>query len=90
MVVLVVESPSASAGDIRDMIQSLNLEDHPEEGMTTHSSILIWRIPMDSGVWWARVHGVTKSQTGLSNSAHGTSLVVQLLRICFAMQGMRA
>ena len=36
----------------------------------------------------ARVHGVAKSQTGLSNSAHGTSLVAQLLRICFRIQGM--
>ena len=23
--------------------------------------------PMDGGAWWAAVHGVTKSQTGLSN-----------------------
>ena len=23
--------------------------------------------PMDSGAWWATVHGVTKSQTGVSN-----------------------
>ena len=28
--------------------------------------------PMDGGVWWATVHGVAKSQTGLSNF---TSLV---------------
>ena len=33
-----------------------------EEGMAT-SSILAWRIPMDMGVWWATMHGVTKSQT---------------------------
>ena len=26
-------------------VQSLNLEDPLEEGMTTHSSILAWRIP---------------------------------------------
>ena len=30
-------------------VQSLGLEDPLEEGMTTHSSILAWRIPMDSG-----------------------------------------
>ena len=29
--------------------------------MTTHSSILAWRIPMDRGAWWATVHGVTES-----------------------------
>ena len=28
--------------------------------MTTHSSILAWRIPMDRGTWWARVHGVAE------------------------------
>ena len=26
--------------------------------------------PMDSGAWWATVHGVTKSQTQLSGLAH--------------------
>jgi len=34
-----------------------------EEGMTTHSSILAWRIPMDRGAWQAIVHGVAKNQT---------------------------
>ena len=37
--------------------------------MATHSSILAWRIPMDRGAWWAVVHGVTKSQTRLSDEA---------------------
>ena len=26
----------------------------------THSSILVWRIPMDKGAWWAIVHGVER------------------------------
>ena len=30
------------------------------------TSILAWRIPVDRGAWQAVVHGVTKSQTGLS------------------------
>ena len=38
-----------------------------EEGMETLSSILVWRIPMDRGTWWATIHGVTKSQTLLSD-----------------------
>ena len=46
-------------------VRSLSWEDRLEEEMTTHSSILVWRIPMDRGAWWATVHGVTKSQTGL-------------------------
>ena len=44
-------------------VRSLGWEDPLEEGMTTHSSILAWRIPMDRGAWWAAVHGVPKSQT---------------------------
>ena len=47
-------------------IRSLGREDTPEKGMATHSSILGWRIPM-TGAWWATVHGIRKSQTGLSN-----------------------
>ena len=27
------------------------------------SSLLAWRIRVDSGAWWAEVHGVTKSWT---------------------------
>ena len=48
-------------------VQSLGREDSLEEGMATHSSILAWRIPMDRGAWRATVHGVTKSQTRLSD-----------------------
>ena len=48
-------------------VQSLGWEDLLEEGMATHSSIIAWRIPTDRGAWWATVHGVTKSQTQLSD-----------------------
>ena len=29
--------------------------------MATHSSILAWRIPMDTGAWQTVVHGMAKS-----------------------------
>ena len=48
------------------LVQSLSCEDPLGEGMTTHSSILSWRIPMDGGAWWATVHGVAKSWTRLN------------------------
>ena len=48
-------------------VRSLGWEDPLEEGMAIHSSILAWRIPMDRGAWWDTVHGVSKSQTGLSD-----------------------
>ena len=35
--------------------------------MAPHSSTLAWKNPTDDGAWWAAVHGVTKSWTGLSN-----------------------
>ena len=47
----------------------LGWEDSLEEGMASHSSIPAWRVPMDRGAWWATVHGVTKSQTRLSDEA---------------------
>ena len=39
-------------------VQSLGWKDPLEEGMVTHSSILAWRISMDTGTWRATVHGV--------------------------------
>ena len=43
--------------------RTLGWEDPLEEGMATHTSILVWRIPMDGGAWWATVRGVAKCQT---------------------------
>ena len=48
-------------------LQSLVWEDHLEEDMAAHSSILAWRIPIDRGPQQATVHGVTKSQIRLSD-----------------------
>ena len=39
---------------------TLHLKQLEKEEMTTHSSILAWRIPMDRGAWWATVHRVSK------------------------------
>ena len=44
-------------------IKSLAWEDPLEEGMSPHSSLLAWRIPMDRGAWRSTVHGVAKSWT---------------------------
>ena len=56
-----------STGNARDLGLIPGWEDPLEERMATHSRILGWRIPMDRGAWWASVHGVTKSQTRLSD-----------------------
>ena len=39
-----VKNPRANARNLRD-VGSLGREDPLEEGMATHSSILVWRIP---------------------------------------------
>ena len=44
-------------------VQTLGREDPPEKGTVTHSSILAWRIPWKEET----VHGVSKSQTRLSD-----------------------
>ena len=38
-----------------------------EKAMAPHSSTLGLENPMDGGAWWAAVHGVSKSQTRLSD-----------------------
>ena len=40
-----VKNLPTNAGDIRDVGLIPGQEDPLEEGMTTHSSVLIWRIP---------------------------------------------
>ena len=64
LVVQLIKNPPAMQ---ETWVQSLGWEEPLENGMATHSSILGWRIPVDRGAWWATVHGVAKSQTGLSN-----------------------
>ena len=34
--------------------RSLGWEDPLEKGMATHSSIPVWRIPMDRRAWWEK------------------------------------
>ena len=50
-----------SACSVGDLGSVPGWEDPLEEGMTIHSSILAWRIPLDRGAWQAAVHGVAKS-----------------------------
>ena len=77
---LVVKSPPANAGDIRDVVWfgSLRGEDPLEEEMASQSSILAWNIPWTEkpgGLWaiglqrlghdWATEHRHTHIHTGL-------------------------
>ena len=62
-------------------VRSLGWEDPLEEGMATHTSILAWRTPMDRGAWQVTIHGVTKSQTRLSDYAHTQKKRIYFLKI---------
>ena len=48
-------------------VRSLDQEDPLEKEMATHSSILAWRMPWSEEPGGLQVHGVTKSQTLLSD-----------------------
>ena len=56
-------------------VRSLDQEDPLEKEMATHSSILVWKILTAGRVWWATVHGVTKSWTQLNDQHYTDQLV---------------
>ena len=67
----VVKNPPA----LQEMhVQSLDMEDPPEEEMAPHSSIAAWKNSMDKGAWRATVHRVTKEldTTECLSRAHST------------------
>ena len=58
-----------------------------EEGMETHSSILVWRIPMNRGAWQATDNTVAKSDTTEQLSrTHTYNLTVSQWREIFFFQ----
>ena len=60
-------------------VRSLGQEDPLKEGLATHSSILVWRIPMDRGAWQAAAHSVAKSQTWLKRLSMQHALRIETL-----------
>ena len=48
-------------------VRSLDWEDSPGEGSGNPLQYSSLENPMDGGTWWATVHGVAKSWTGLSD-----------------------
>ena len=63
----VVKNPPASAEDARDMGSIPRLERSPREGNGNRLQYSCLENSMHRRVWWAKVHGVTKSQTQLSD-----------------------
>ena len=86
-----VKIPSANAGDIRDMGQSLGQEDPLEKGMATHSSTLAWRIP------WIEEPGelqgsqrVMKSQTQLKQLSISIILKTKTSKYMFSLHNKKS
>ena len=75
-VALVVKNQPASTEDLRDMgsIPGWGRSPGGEHGNPLQCSCL--ENPMDKGAWWAMVHRVMKSQTGLKQlSTHKHAVV---------------
>ena len=60
----VVKNPPANAGDMGLILQSGKFSG---EGNGNPLQCSCLGNPVDRGAWWAAVHGVAKSQTGLDN-----------------------
>ena len=58
-----VKNLPASSADAGDAHSIPGLGRSPEEGNSNPLQYSCLENPMDRGVWWATVHGVTKSQT---------------------------
>ena len=56
-----------SACNVGDLVLIPGLGRSPGEGNGNPLQYSCLENPMDRGVWWATVHGVTKSQTRLSD-----------------------
>ena len=62
-----VKNPTPSAGDARDFGSIPRSGRSPGEGNGNPLQYSCLENSMDRGAWWATVHGVSKSQTRLSN-----------------------
>ena len=60
-----VKNPPASAGDISDVGLIPGSGRSPGGGHSNPLQYSCLENPRDRGVWWATVHGVPKSRTGL-------------------------
>ena len=63
--VLVIKNVPTNAGDIRDVGSIPGSGRFPGEGNGDPLQYSCMENLMDSGAWWATVHGVAKSQTQL-------------------------
>ena len=65
-----VKNPSASAGDARDVVQSLDWEDPLQEEMAAHSRTLAWKIPWTEEPGGLQSVGLNQSDTNEHTHIH--------------------
>ena len=67
MVALVVKNLTANAGDVEDLGSIPGSGRYPREGNGNSFQYPCLESPMNGGAWLTTVHGITKSQTQLSD-----------------------
>ena len=60
----VIKNPPSNSGDAGSILGSRG---SPGGGSSNPLQYSCLENPVDRGTWWAIVHGVTKSQTGVTN-----------------------
>ena len=81
LVAQMVKNPLAGS----TWVQFLGWEDPLEEGMSTHSSILAWRIPMDRRACWAAVLGAQRVRHDWATQ-HSTARIHTEVRPCLGVE----
>ena len=82
-----VKNPLINVGDSGDRGSIPELERSPEEGNGNSLKYSCLENSKDRGAWWATVHAVAKSQTGLSMHAHVHSFPHPSVRFCLFVSG---
>ena len=73
---LVVKNPPANAENVRALGLIPGLGRSPEGGHGNPLQYSCLENPMDRGAWWAIVHGIKKSRTGLKRLSTHAILIV--------------
>ena len=73
----VVKNSPATLETQETWVLSPGQEDPLDEEMINQLQCSCWQNPMDSGAWWATVHGVEESRTQCSNlSTHSMIIII--------------